>query len=272
MLSVLFSLYFSFAIGNSHCDWPKTELVLNNVVYALLKDDLLPKGDILDVGAYHGHWACLYACFDPTRKVHAVDPSPQNVQDMKCSYPNMLKHNYGVSDYLGNMTVVITSGFIKPISAPRKDGDSEPITIPVSTLDALFSSWGSRAGFLHIDVEGYEINAIRGAKDVLTRDRPMVTVEMHVVGDKETNLRLVQELQKMKYKVFMINEICGTRKDCRNFLCVPDEIIPNFIRSPAMQLVVRTGGLIPVDHDTLLLKFSTYSKSAAPWKVVDPFH
>jgi FkbM family methyltransferase len=267
----IFSVAFLFVLVKSHCTWPKTELVLNNIVYAMLKDRILPMGDILDVGAYHGHWACLYACFDPSRKVHAVDPSPKNVLEMKCPFSNVLKHNYGVSDYVGNMSVVISSGFIKPADAPRQSSDSEVITIPISTLDALFSSWKSRAAFLHIDVEGYELNAIRGAGQVLLRDLPIVTVEMHVVRDEVKNVKLIQELQKLEYRLFMINEVCGTVEDCRNFLCVPSKRMSVFARSPAMQLAARTGGLISVNETNFLTRFASLSKSPAPWKYVNPF-
>jgi FkbM family methyltransferase len=48
------------------------------------------------------------------------------------------------------------------------------ITVPVITIDSLDLP---TTGFMKIDVEGYELNVLRGAVNTITRDRPILYIE-----------------------------------------------------------------------------------------------
>jgi hypothetical protein len=60
--------------------------------------------------------------------------------------------------------------------AGERDGDA--ITVPMTTLDAVTrDARGVR--FVKIDIEGAELFALRGARELLRRERPMVYAEFH---------------------------------------------------------------------------------------------
>ena len=65
--------------------------------------------------------------------------------------------------------------------------------VPVRTIDSLFAEWGSSLGFAHLDVEGSEQAAIGGMREVLRRDRPVLSVEVHA-GDRKTAPPLLELL------------------------------------------------------------------------------
>ncbi|KAJ1639861.1 hypothetical protein T492DRAFT_40005 [Pavlovales sp. CCMP2436] len=58
---------------------PEHEPLFNSLVGSLMGEGLMPRGDILDVGASYGHWSNFYANLDPSRTVFAIDPLEKNV-------------------------------------------------------------------------------------------------------------------------------------------------------------------------------------------------
>ena len=58
-----------------------------------------------------------------------------------------------------------------------KDNEGN-VTYPITTVDTLFAHGRSRTLVLaHLDLEGHEADALRGANRTLWRDRPVLTVE-----------------------------------------------------------------------------------------------
>ncbi len=60
------------------------------------------------------------------------------------------------------------------------DSPGDSVRVPVTTIDAAVSSNLLRPpAVMKIDVEGEEINALRGARDTIIRHRPTLLVEVH---------------------------------------------------------------------------------------------
>ena len=81
--------HLAIGVLAASCHKPRTERTLNSIVEGMFREDLMPPGSILDVGANDGQTACMLACFDRNRTVHAIDPSPVLVGKMRCQWPNM---------------------------------------------------------------------------------------------------------------------------------------------------------------------------------------
>lgn len=100
-------------------------------------------------------------------------------------------------------------------------------------LDDLIKNFGShdQVAFIHIDVEGMELVALRGANSILKKSRPIVVFECHIKTEKAMLSEIKKFFQKFDYKLAMINEMLpGCKLDCRNFLAYPIEK-SNFIES-----------------------------------------
>ncbi len=84
-------------------------------------------------------------------------------------------------------------------------GESDE-TIPITTLDSLDLH---RLDFLKIDVEGMEVDVLRGARRTIETFQPWVWIEYWKSGVEE----IQQELHGLDYKYFILDEL--------NMLCAP---------------------------------------------------
>ena len=84
-------------------------------------------------------------------------------------------------------------------------------------------------GYIHLDVEGYEYNVIKGAKQLIDLYRPIITFEQHLETDDIAGI--CQLVKEKMYTIYLINEILpGCRPDCRNYLAFPSEMNLDFIQ------------------------------------------
>ena len=121
----------------------------------------------------------------------------------------------------------------------------------VRRLDDLFGANGSWSGealaFGHFDVEGAELDLLRGARWVISRDRPIFTVE---VPTRQTSYaqQLLDEIASLGYGALVVPEKCGDNADCRNMICLPTERAAWLLR----RLPLLASGSYPVSNSSLL--------------------
>lgn len=119
----------------------------------------------IDGGAHRGIWARVLA--RKFRRVLAFEPCASN----RVRIPN-LKNVRVSASALGAEpgTAAIADGPENTGQAHLVPGDG----ISIVPLDALELP---ACGFLKLDVEGYELFALRGARELLSRTRPVVLIE-----------------------------------------------------------------------------------------------
>lgn len=166
-------------------------------------------GDVfLDVGANIGWHSLLLARKHPDLQVYAFEPEPENIA--------LLQHNIRING-LTNVEVI-------PRAASFEEGEQEfylyadknagrhsllpinegkVITVPLTTLDHFIKERGlspKSIKLLKIDVEGYELNVLRGAES-LVGEAPVILLEfspeyMRKGGiDPEDLVSLLEEAQ-----------------------------------------------------------------------------
>ena len=89
-------------------------------------------------------------------------------------------------------------------------------TFPIFTIDEEFAT--EAVAFMHLDVEGAELDVLKGASMVIARDHPMFTVESHFMNIHE-HKALLNYIRSIGYMPIEINERCG-QHDCRNYIVV----------------------------------------------------
>jgi FkbM family methyltransferase len=133
-------------------------------------------GCAIDGGAHIGTWSKVMA--GVFERVVAVEPSADtfecldfNMAQFGCT--NVARRNVAIGQAPGFVTMQLD----KANEARANTGarfTKAGGRIPVETID----SWHlERVGFLKLDIEGSEPFALRGAKDTLTRCRPIVLFE-----------------------------------------------------------------------------------------------
>jgi len=141
-----------------------------------IRDHLVKTGDVVfDCGAHHGCTAILFSKWAGSPgKVVAFEPLPSNVAIIRENiHLNRLSNVIVEGKALGNQsgTVRISGESDAHVLAKTSVG----IEVPVALLDDYLDL---NPSVLKIDVEGFEIEVLRGAQKILSR-LPKLAIEIH---------------------------------------------------------------------------------------------
>lgn len=201
---------------------PNSEVLLRKIIFEMQKSGYIDKHlSIIDIGCWIADNSIVWAqnILRPG-KVIAIDPSPNNIA-------------YGIE--LAEVNNVDNLKFVQAVCAEKAgikldfNGSIDHATfkpaasdkyILSTTIDEIVEEEEVEVGLFHIDVEGFELSVLKGAKSLIKRDFPIITFEQHI--SKENVFDIVDFLKEYDYKVFMINEVLpGNSLDCRNFIAFP---------------------------------------------------
>jgi FkbM family methyltransferase len=151
------------------------------------------QGTIVDVGANIGFLSLIYRGIAPDSDVVAVEPSPKNLRYLRANVesagirvvPVAVGASQGVAvlfeDSLTGQNSSLVEGFkvlAANASLARQGEKSAEVQVEVTTLDRLLESARRPVTFIKIDVEGFELEALRGAQNLMVAERPIIQVEV----------------------------------------------------------------------------------------------
>jgi FkbM family methyltransferase len=153
----------------------------------------LRQGDTcIDVGGHIGYLTLLMArTVGPKGKVVTFEPMADTFQVLQENVNlNGLKNvtleqsAVGESETIGSLVFEANQRLTWTPSATAYGvrGESKSVSVRVASLDHYVRSAGLRPRLIKIDVEGAELDVLRGARRVLREDGPTVLVEVHGVG------------------------------------------------------------------------------------------
>lgn len=160
----------------------------------------------LDIGANKGVYS--YELSKLSREVLAFEPNPKMYQILSRSVPDNVKtFEIALSNSSGTADLILPvqrSGRFSnqgaTLQGKKLDGDKEYSVWPVAqkTLDSLDCR---DVAFIKMDVEGFELEVLEGARETLARERPVMLIEI----DEHHAKRPVDEA---------IGIVCGHGYDC----------------------------------------------------------
>ena len=166
--------------------------VYDPLVCDFLRARVRPGAVTLDIGAHVGIYAlCMAAWSQPDGRVLAFEPNPATRAALEKHIAlNDLTERIevipqAVSDVAGEATFFASEleGFSRLGSAnpDRPQAETEPISVPVTTVDILCAARELAPDWIIIDIEGYEVAALEGAQETILagRGRMGIIVEMH---------------------------------------------------------------------------------------------
>lgn len=147
---------------------------------------LVPAGaTVADIGANIGWYSVHMAAHDAAARIFAFEPVPCSFNLLSRAVTenglnNVVMEQLAVADRSGAMIIHVDPTIAGAASAhPTVYQDSSaPVQVQVTTMDEYADAHRLKFDAFKLDVEGGEFAALRGATTVLTRDRPMVFVEM----------------------------------------------------------------------------------------------
>jgi FkbM family methyltransferase len=138
----------------------------------------LSPGDVaVDVGANIGIYTQLLSRWvGPTGLVHSFEPSPENfgrLQSATRKLANVRLSQSAVGESSRRTALYVSDKLNVDHRAYPPEGDSRP-TVPIEmiALDDYFKT-GERVDLIKMDIQGYELHALRGASRVLA-DNPTI--------------------------------------------------------------------------------------------------
>ena len=169
--------------------------------HALIKRLLKPGMTFLDVGANKGDFSVLAASIvGDEGRVIAIEPEPHNWEDLARNialngFTNVSTHQLALGDFDGRSTLYLgqKSGWHTLKSGQRQQPVGE-VEIEVATMDAMIRSLGVEApDLVKIDVEGSEVEVIKGAEATIAR-APEIVLLIDLHPQMGANLDALEEM------------------------------------------------------------------------------
>jgi FkbM family methyltransferase len=142
------------------------------------KKEIKPGMTVLEIGANIGYYALIEASIVGSKgKIYAFEPSPNNYVDLK---NNISLNGYtdrfelfdkGVGSKSGNLKLVLMNKGNMSSFYNREDGggieNNGSVNVEVVTIDEMFFDKKIKIDYCRMDVEGYEIEIIKGMDKLL---------------------------------------------------------------------------------------------------------
>jgi FkbM family methyltransferase len=206
-----------------HAFWNKMFLEELNTI-----KDFVKKGDtVIDVGGNLGFFVLiLNDLVGDAGKIYSFEPSKRLSQKLASTIKiNNLENVSVVNLALGDSEGITTlhynpkqSGLSSIVSDFESGSFSEEIKI--TTLDNFSANLSGRVSFIKIDTEGYEPQVLRGAEELIKRDRPTIYIELG--GDhQKSSLEALQVLKELDYNCEAENLDLKNVPAGVNFIAIP---------------------------------------------------
>jgi FkbM family methyltransferase len=181
---------------------------------------------VVDVGAYSGVYALTAAKANPRAVVTAVEPNPllaelarQNIDENGVA--NQVNLCQVAASDVEGIALLHTSERSGESSKGSLvfEADGPSMTVTTKRLDDLIPQPGP--DLIKIDVEGFEVEVLRGASQSLARSHPVIVTE--ALSDVELR-RQSEVLEEFGYTGPI--RVCGEGSDRRNYVwsCANDRL------------------------------------------------
>ncbi|ATU67334.1 FkbM family methyltransferase [Piscinibacter gummiphilus] len=165
----------------------------SHVIRTCLADKKSPV--VFDVGANEGQWTADVMALEPTARVHAFEPQSRLANRIAAEQPGVKVNNMALGDAPGTLELgdyaehagSQHASLLKGVIDGIHHGAVTYTSVAVGTLDDYCTEHGiDHIDLLKIDVEGFELKVLQGAKRMLAERRLDVIQfefnEMNVIG------------------------------------------------------------------------------------------
>lgn len=188
----------------------------------------IKRGDtVIDVGGNMGFFVLiLNELIGNQGKIFSFEPSKRLLERLKKTIKinniqNVTIVNLALGETEENTTLHYNpkqTGLSSIVRDFEKGSVSERIKI--TTLDSFSRAISNRISFIKIDTEGFEPLVLRGAKETIKKDKPIIYIELG--GDHlETSIEALKVLKELGYQCEAENIDLSTTPAGVNFIATP---------------------------------------------------
>jgi FkbM family methyltransferase len=149
---------------------------------AVLRAARDPGGLLMDVGAARGLISTMFCLASPANRAVAYEPSPVQVDDaVRGAEMNGVADRITVRVAAVGAAAATLRGAVDPVGLIdlSPGADAEQFDVEMTTLDAEIDRIGIPA-VVKVDVEGHELEVLRGAGRLLRDHHPLLLLELHL--------------------------------------------------------------------------------------------
>ena len=167
----------------------------------------------LDVGANIGNHSIYFSEFFGS--VFAFEPNPRTFALLKvnsqfaCINGNIKCFNYGLSDQNSNLFLKSSQSNIGGstiVSSSSSVGNDSVFLIDVKRADDITQLFNRDIALIKIDIEGHELQALKGAVELIKKNKPIILFEQHADEFINGTSNVVNYLRELNYKFLTIEE------------------------------------------------------------------
>ena len=169
------------ALNFLHLDLTKN-LEYDRLTKAIMKQCIHAQSNCIDIGCHKGELLDVILSRSPNGNHFAFEPLPHLFDQLKLKYKGKATiYPYALSDVTGTSTFQFVknapaySGIHKRQYALEKP-DIEQISVELKTLDSIIPK-DVKIDFIKIDVEGGEFGVLKGGKQLLLKNKPVIIFE-----------------------------------------------------------------------------------------------
>ena len=205
--------------------------------------DTLGLGQVfLDVGANAGYFSLLASrCVGESGKVLAIEPNPAMAEQLRHNARRSARTNITIEEVACSDSTKICNLYVGNAYNTGNSSLSDDnlawtrsVKVNCTTVDLLMEKYGvERVHLVKIDVEGAELQVLRGMATTLKRLRPKIITELSpsLLKGFSVTLSAVREyLRGLGYSMTPLEADCKGRTT--NYICVPVECSERVHSSP----------------------------------------
>lgn len=192
--------------------------------YSFLQKQLKKGVDVLDIGAHIGLFsACSSQLTGPTGKIVCVEPTPGTFSILKETLrlnhcDNVTPVMAAVSDKEGSATFYIshTAGCnSNSLVKNKSENQLSAYDVKLVTIDSLVATYSLKPSLIKIDVEGAELDALKGGTKTFKEYKPVIILGLHpdFIRQKGDSLEAIWDLLRASNYDIKESDNAITRED-----------------------------------------------------------
>ena len=178
----------------------------------LLRQILVPGNVAVDAGANIGIYSQFLArCVGPAGVVYSFEPAPENFERLRAAargFPNMHILQAAVGECSGTSELYLSDTLnVDHRTYVTQNFTRRAVQIEMVALDDYFST-GQRVDLIKMDIQGYELHALRGAGRVLA-DNPAtkLLLELWPYGLKQAGTNWIDLIDTIMGRGMTVSEV-----------------------------------------------------------------
>lgn len=192
--------------------------------------------DCLDVGSHIGYYSAYLSPL--VRRVFAFEPNLENLRNLRKNSAiagNVEVVDLAVSSYEGRATFYMGSG---SADGSLNNVGGEMMEVSVTTIDSFVASHPAMdIALIKIDVEGQDIEVLRGSQKTVANHQPLILTECEYSSDvvdlcRQWNYGIFAFVCDRKTLDMSFEEMCAENADawCKMLFLVPARLKSDFER------------------------------------------